>query len=309
MLVVPFAHDQPDNAERLRRLGVARTIPVPRYSAARATAELRHLLDDPSYAHRASEVGQQMRQEDGVRVACDALEGMIHERRMLPMIGHEAIQGRNVILRPATTEDEPQILEWLLRSDITPSILGPPLFPERPVPQLDDPSQRLDPHVLDGTAPKLGRCFLVLVDGEPAGQVTYNDIKEREGRRQVELDIWMRSESVCGKGYGTDTLEALCGYLRKSFGVEQFMVQPSARNPRAIKVYEKVGFRRLNLPIEAARELWGPNDYYDSCIWSERTHEPQAGNLPRTAPIWTAVPSSRAAPSMVAEVSPTSTLC
>ena len=33
MLVVPFAHDQPDNAERLRRLGVARTIPGPRYSA------------------------------------------------------------------------------------------------------------------------------------------------------------------------------------------------------------------------------------------------------------------------------------
>ena len=61
MLVVPFAHDQPDNAERLRRLGVARTIPGSKYSAARATNELRHLLDDPSYSQRASEVGQQIR--------------------------------------------------------------------------------------------------------------------------------------------------------------------------------------------------------------------------------------------------------
>jgi UDP:flavonoid glycosyltransferase YjiC (YdhE family) len=74
MLVVPFAHDQPDNAERLRRLGVARTIAGPRYSATRATAELRHLLDDPSYAQRALEVSLRMRDEDGVRVACDALE-------------------------------------------------------------------------------------------------------------------------------------------------------------------------------------------------------------------------------------------
>jgi diamine N-acetyltransferase len=176
------------------------------------------------------------------------------------MPGDHTIQGKRVVLRPATTEDEPQILGWLLRSDITPSILGPPLFPERPVPRLDDPSQRLDPHYLDGTAPELGRCFLILVDGEPVGQVTYNDIMERDGRRQVELDIWMRSEAFCGKGYGTDALGALCGYLHKTFGVGQFMVQPSARNLRAIKAYEKVGFQRLNLPNEAARVLWGPND-------------------------------------------------
>jgi diamine N-acetyltransferase len=176
----------------------------------------------------------------------------------------ETIQGKRVVLRPASTEDESQILGWLLRSDITSSILGPPLFPERPVPRLDDPSQRLDPHYLDGTEPELGRCFLILVDGEPVGLVTYNDIVERDGRRQVELDIWMRSEAFCGKGYGTDALEALCGYLHEGFGVEQFMVQPSARSPRAIRAYEKLGFRRLELSIEAARELWGPNDYLDS---------------------------------------------
>jgi diamine N-acetyltransferase len=182
----------------------------------------------------------------------------------------ETIQGKRVVLRPATTQDEPQILEWLLRSDITPSIPGPPLFPERPVPPLDDPSQKLDPHYLDGTAPELGRSFLILVDGEPVGQVTYNDIVERDGRRQVELDIWMRSESCCGKGYGTDALDALCGYLHERFGVEQFMVQPSIRNPRAIRAYEKAGFQRLELPIEAGRELWGPNDYDDS-VYMVRT--------------------------------------
>jgi rhamnosyltransferase subunit B len=77
MLVVPYALDQPDTAERLRRLGIARTIPRRRYAPARAAAELRRLLDDPAYPRRAPEVGDQLRREDGVRAACDALEGLL----------------------------------------------------------------------------------------------------------------------------------------------------------------------------------------------------------------------------------------
>jgi RimJ/RimL family protein N-acetyltransferase len=180
------------------------------------------------------------------------------------MNDQETIQGERVVLQPATAEDEPQILEWLLRSDVTPSLLGPPLYPERPVPPPEDSSVRFEPHYLDGTAPELGRCFLILVDGEPVGHVSYNDIIEWDGRKGVELDIWMRSESCCGKGYGTAALDALCRYLHDRFGVEEFLVQPSARNPRAVRAYEKAGFRRLELPLESARELWGPSDYCDS---------------------------------------------
>jgi MGT family glycosyltransferase len=77
MLVMPYAHDQPDNAERVKRLGIARTIARHRYTPARAAAELRHLLDNPAYSQRASEVGAEIRQEDGVRAACDALEALL----------------------------------------------------------------------------------------------------------------------------------------------------------------------------------------------------------------------------------------
>jgi len=182
----------------------------------------------------------------------------------------EIIQGVRVVLQPATPEDEPHILDWLFRSDVTPSMLGPPLFPERPTPLPEDSGERFDPQYFDGTAPELGRCFLILVDGAPVGQVIYNDIVEQDGRKRVELDIWMRSEACCGRGYGTDALDALCRYLHERFGVEQFMVQPSARNPRAIRAYEKVGFRRLEVPLESARVLWGPNDYWDS-VYMVRT--------------------------------------
>jgi UDP:flavonoid glycosyltransferase YjiC (YdhE family) len=74
MLVVPFAHDQPDNAERLRRLGIARTIPGRRYTVGRVGPALRELIHDAAYAERAAEVETRIRQENGVAAACDALE-------------------------------------------------------------------------------------------------------------------------------------------------------------------------------------------------------------------------------------------
>jgi hypothetical protein len=47
----------------------------------KSPAELRHLLDNPAYRQRASEVGEQVRQEDGVWAACDALERLLQAAR------------------------------------------------------------------------------------------------------------------------------------------------------------------------------------------------------------------------------------
>ena len=78
MLVVPCAWDQPDNGERATRLGVARTIPRRRYTPARAAAAIQKLLDNRVYSERALKVREEVRQEDGVRVACDALEKLLN---------------------------------------------------------------------------------------------------------------------------------------------------------------------------------------------------------------------------------------
>ena len=79
MLIVPHAFDQPDNAARAARLGVARVIPRRRYTATRATSELRRLLEGQTYVARAAEVRGRIHDEDGVGAACDALEGLMHE--------------------------------------------------------------------------------------------------------------------------------------------------------------------------------------------------------------------------------------
>lgn len=78
MLVIPFAHDQPDNAARLVRLGVARTISSHDCNANLMATELKHLLFDPKYQRKAVEVCQQMQTENGVAKASDAIEAYLN---------------------------------------------------------------------------------------------------------------------------------------------------------------------------------------------------------------------------------------
>jgi rhamnosyltransferase subunit B len=81
MLVMPYNFDQPDNAARLIRLGVARTISRGNYSAERAARELKELLTDGRPARAAAEMGRRMQNQNGAASACDALEKLLLERR------------------------------------------------------------------------------------------------------------------------------------------------------------------------------------------------------------------------------------
>lgn len=77
MLVVPFNHDQPDNAMRITRLGVGRSLARRQYNAKRVAAELNQLLSNPEYARKAAEVGQVVKSENGARAAADAIESAL----------------------------------------------------------------------------------------------------------------------------------------------------------------------------------------------------------------------------------------
>jgi UDP:flavonoid glycosyltransferase YjiC (YdhE family) len=72
-LVVHYGHDQPDNAARLVRLGMARSIPRESYNADAAVREIRILLQNKGYAEHAVAVGNQVRKENGTARACDLL--------------------------------------------------------------------------------------------------------------------------------------------------------------------------------------------------------------------------------------------
>jgi rhamnosyltransferase subunit B len=76
-LITPYANDQPDNAARVERLGTSRTIPRSQYTAARVARELPELLENPYYATKAAEIRRIIEAENGVSVACDAIENQL----------------------------------------------------------------------------------------------------------------------------------------------------------------------------------------------------------------------------------------
>ena len=77
MLVVPWSHDQPDNAERVQRLGVGRTIPRSRYYAPRVEDEIRNLLINATYQECTRDIAARIAAEDGVTNACSAIEAAL----------------------------------------------------------------------------------------------------------------------------------------------------------------------------------------------------------------------------------------
>ncbi len=78
-LIMPFSHDQPDNAARCARIGVARTISREKYTAETAAKELRELLGDLSYQANAVEASNIVKADHGTQIACDAIEDVLRK--------------------------------------------------------------------------------------------------------------------------------------------------------------------------------------------------------------------------------------
>ena len=76
MIVVPYSHDQPDNARRVAKLGVARVVRRSQYRAERVAGELKRLLSEP-YGVAAGRAGRVVAEEDGVRGACQGIEDLV----------------------------------------------------------------------------------------------------------------------------------------------------------------------------------------------------------------------------------------
>ena len=74
MLIMPYAHDQADNAWRASRLGVARVISRGRYRAGVVGRELARILDDPMPSVAALRVSREMARERGCERAADLIE-------------------------------------------------------------------------------------------------------------------------------------------------------------------------------------------------------------------------------------------
>ena len=77
-------------------------------------------------------------------------------------------------------------------------MIGPPTYPDHPIPTWEEFCDDYKAYFFDGSAPELGCCYVILVGGEPVGQVNNNGIEETR-------ELWGPSDD-CDSVYMVKTI-------------------------------------------------------------------------------------------------------
>ncbi len=77
-VIMPYGHDQPDNAARCRRAGVAEIVRRGNYTADTAAKTIDRILGDSSYRTKARELAAVVAAEGGTAAACDRIEKVLN---------------------------------------------------------------------------------------------------------------------------------------------------------------------------------------------------------------------------------------
>lgn len=176
--------------------------------------------------------------------------------------------GQRVALRRAQPADAARAWRWLTQSDLTPRRLGPPLYADHPPPSFAAFCNDFAPHFFDGSLPYEGRGFIVrsLAQARDVGFISHerldvlNDV--------ATLDLWLADTSQVGRGYGSEAIGLLCGWLQAQRGISRFLLRPSRRNVRALRAMRRAGFRETDLPPAAVIDKLGlaRGDYADEVL-------------------------------------------
>jgi RimJ/RimL family protein N-acetyltransferase len=145
------------------------------------------------------------------------------------MIAH----GR-VYLRPAERDDVPRFVTWLndARTSRTLALVAPM-------------SIAMEEGWFERAVQAQGRdqyhfVACLLEDDRPIGTIGLHDLDLENG--SASLGIAIGDPADTGKGYGTEMIRALVGWAFATLRLERIWLDVYAFNPRARRVYERVGF-------------------------------------------------------------------
>ena len=169
-------------------------------------------------------------------------------------------------LRPATLADRDLIHSWMVSQGVVEHFLGPPRYPDVPVPTLEQFREDWAPHHFTHEARERGRMFVMVRDGRDVGAIAQNEVVTSEnGKRCAEIDLWLADGAFRGRGYGSTALSLLAAQLEQELRLDSIFLQPSARNADAIRAYLDAGFRPTGLStVDGARRFVTVPDAHDS---------------------------------------------
>jgi aminoglycoside 6'-N-acetyltransferase len=93
--------------------------------------------------------------------------------------------------------------------------------------------------------------WVVDVDGEPGGYIQVWEENDPDWR-WVDIDIFL-SARFHGRGIGPDAIRDALRYCFEERGHHRATLSTAVDNERAIKVYEKLGFRRVGILRKSSR--------------------------------------------------------
>jgi len=136
------------------------------------------------------------------------------------------IRGDRVTLRPVVRKDAPGLAEILATPEVA-----------RWWPAYD--LARVDAEFLVNEPDYV--AYAIDVDGRLVGLLQTHEEPEPEFRH-ASIDLFL-DPAVHGQGLGPDAIRAVIGHLIAADGHHRLTIDPAADNDRAIRAYEKVGFR------------------------------------------------------------------
>ena len=93
-------------------------------------------------------------------------------------------------------------------------------------------------------------AFAIVDEGEVAGMIQFYE-EDDEEYRHAGMDLFL-GVPFQDRGLGSDAVRTLARHLLEERGHHRLVIDPAAHNERAIRCYEKVGFRRVGV----MREYW-----------------------------------------------------
>ena len=103
--------------------------------------------------------------------------------------------------------------------------------------------------------------FVIEHDGREAGVVIYEE-EDDPDYRYAALDITLL-EGYTNRGIGSRALRMLIRWLAEHRGHHRFTIDPAANNARAIRAYEKVGFKPVGIMRKCER---GADGWHDNLL-------------------------------------------
>lgn len=158
----------------------------------------------------------------------------------------DMLRGERVTLRPVTLEDAPRLAEIAAEPEIAHWWLG---LTE------DDLRDKAGPD-------EEAMVFVVEVSGEVVGLVEATEESEPD-YRHASIDIFVTAARQ-GEGLGADAVRALARHLFQDRGHHRITIDPAVANERAIRAYERVGFRRVGVMRSYERGVDG--EWHDGLL-------------------------------------------